>query len=378
MPQGGYVFAGGGTGGHLTPALAVAEALREQDGEVPILFVGSGRSIEQAFLARSGFDHCTLPTASLPQFQRRPLSSARELCRGVQAAKRLLQEQRPRVVIGCGGFASAPCVWSAHRLGIPVVLLEQNVLPGRATRWLSRFADVVCLSFEESRRWLPRRTKCLVTGNPVRRAFAERVHHPQESREGRLLLILGGSLGASGLNRAVLEGLSVAPELWREWQVIHQTGPQEGEQVRRRYAMLGLTARVAPFLDPEELPPLMAAADIVVTRAGATTLAELACAGAATVVVPWEGAAHDHQTINARWYAERRAMLWAAESPSVGSGAEKTSPCSVGAALHQLASEVALRCELSCRLRSLAVPEAASRVLRRVQELETAAGPLFP
>lgn len=372
MPQGGYVFAGGGTGGHLTPALAVAEALREREEEVPILFVGSGRAIEQEFLARTGFMYHTLPTASLPQFRRRPFFSARELCRGVQAAKRLLQEQQPRVVIGCGGFASAPSVWSAHRLGIPVVLLEQNVLPGRATRWLSRFADVVCLSFEESRRWLPRRAKCRVTGNPVRRAFAELVHHPQRPQERLLLLILGGSLGASGLNRAVLEGFSAEPALWREWQMIHQTGPQDCSQVRRRYAELGLTARVEPFFDPEELPQLMAAAGLVATRAGATTLAELACAGVATVVVPWNGAVHDHQTLNARWYVERGAMLWAAESPPAGSGTGSSSPLSVIEALRQYALNAALRKELSGRLRRFAVPDAASHVLRIVQELATA------
>jgi UDP-N-acetylglucosamine--N-acetylmuramyl-(pentapeptide) pyrophosphoryl-undecaprenol N-acetylglucosamine transferase len=368
MPQGGYLFAGGGTGGHLTPAIAVAEGLRERFGEIPLLFVGSGRPLEHTFLACRGFVHHALPTASLPQLRRRPLSSARELCRGVRAAKQLLHEQQPRVVIGCGGFASAPCVWSAQRLGIRVVLLEQNVLPGRATRWLSRLADAVCLSFEESRDWLPRRAQCLVTGNPVRRAFAALVDRPPQVPARRLLLILGGSLGASGLNRAVLEGVSLAPPLWRDRELIHQTGPQDCESVRRRYAELGLTARVEPLLDPEEMPHLMASAGIVVSRGGATTLAELACVGAATVVVPWEGAARDHQTLNARWYAEREAMLWAAESPVSVSGSGRTAPLSLGVALHQLASDSALRGELSRRLRELAMPDAVDRVIRVLED----------
>lgn len=367
MGTGGYIFAGGGTGGHLTPAIAVADELRSQSPDLPIEFFGAGRAIETTIVVDAGYAHTALDIPGSADVRRRPLAGFRQLRGAAAQARRRLQELQPRAVVGCGGFASVPTVWAAWRLGIPTVLLEQNVLPGRATRWLSRIADVVCLSFEESRDWLPRRARTVVTGNPVRRRFqacsAPIIGSEEAGTDVRRLLILGGSLGARGLNEALLDALARSPAEWADWEIVHQTGAADCEVIRERYAALGLSARVEPFLSPVELPDLMQRADLVISRGGATTLAELACIGAATIVVPWSGAADDHQTLNARWYAERGAMLHTVES-AAESSAGRPPP---GLALHDVlttaAGDAALRERLRGRVLLVARPDAAVHVI---------------
>ena len=181
-----FVFAGGGTGGHLFPGIAVAEELRRRNPSTRIVFVGSTRAIELSIVAEHRLEHRMLTVEPLPQLRRNPLRFAFRNWQAWRGAIRLLKELRPTAVIGLGGFASAPLVWAASRHRIPVVLLEQNVIPGRTTRWLSRFADQVCVSFAETRPRLARARSVIVTGNPVRaeiaalhdRQPAERTHPP--------------------------------------------------------------------------------------------------------------------------------------------------------------------------------------------------------
>ena len=203
-----YLFAGGGTGGHLFPGIAVAEAILAREADARILFVGSGRSIERNIVSRTPFEHRVLPSVSLAGAMRHPLTFLRGSLAARRAALRLIDQERPSVVIGCGGFASAAPVYAGARRSIPTVLLEQNVIPGRTTRWLSRWGGTVCLSFAQTAQYLHRSVKTAVTGNPVRAAIAELTQQftgkgsaavpPTSSRH--TLLVLGGSQGATSIN----------------------------------------------------------------------------------------------------------------------------------------------------------------------------------
>ncbi|MCA9054874.1 MAG: UDP-N-acetylglucosamine--N-acetylmuramyl-(pentapeptide) pyrophosphoryl-undecaprenol N-acetylglucosamine transferase [Planctomycetaceae bacterium] len=360
-----YVFAGGGTAGHLFPAFAVAEFLQTRDPETEILFIGSDRPRERDLVAAAGYEHVALTLIPRSQLVRHPLAFARSLWGAVKAARGHLRVERTEVVIGLGGMSSVPTVWAARRAGLPIVLMEQNVLPGRANRWLSRWADAVCLTFEDSKGWLSPRVRTVVTGNPVRRAVAELASRPQldeavDAMPPRLL-VLGGSLGSNSLNACVLDGMRSDPDRWRHWEIVHQTGTQACDTVRAEYASLGLSARVETFL--ADVPRLLSDATLVLTRAGATTLAELACAAPATVVVPWSGAADDHQTLNARWYGDRAAVLAAGDPGAERMGGRSSPADDPWTQVLRLADDAQLRRELQRALRCLARPLATEAVV---------------
>jgi UDP-N-acetylglucosamine--N-acetylmuramyl-(pentapeptide) pyrophosphoryl-undecaprenol N-acetylglucosamine transferase len=361
MQPGGYLFAGGGTGGHLFPALVVANALRDRDPSTRVLFVGSDRPLETRIVTDAGYEHVALPTPCTAMARRQPVKYAVRFWRATQQARQTVAEFRPRVVIGCGGFTSVPPVLAAFRAKTPVVLLEQNLLPGRATRWLSRRASAVCLAFEESRQFLSQSVCSTVTGNPVRPELAACSSRPFESGDSApQLLILGGSLGAEEINAAVMAGIGEDVERWRDWRIVHQTGERTLEEVRCYYRKHGLNARVEPFLN--DVPAQLCSATVVVTRAGATSLAEAACAGAACVIVPWKRAADDHQTLNARWYADRGGALLASGTVSGDEG--------LWHAVLRLADTAELRESLSMRMQSVARPASSEEVIK---VLDTAA-----
>jgi len=321
-PASTFLFAGGGTGGHLFPGIAIAAELRRRDPLAKMVFVGSTRSIEATIVAEQGLEHCTLSVESLPMLKRNPFRFLYRNWQACRAATRLLQELNPAAVIGLGGYASAPLVWAASRRRIPVVLIEQNVIPGRTTRWLSRYAQQVCVSFPETIPKLPRARHATVTGNPVRAEIAalldrsrvvsvlttaEKIPAENSSTAPRELLILGGSQGADSLNAAVFAAMPKLAAALSDWKIVHQTGPRDVEKARRVYEELGLTAEVAPFF--HEMSALYRRASLVISRSGATTLAELACAGTAMVLLPYPFAADDHQRANAQVFLDKQAAL---------------------------------------------------------------------
>ncbi len=290
-----FLFAGGGTGGHLFPGLAVAEELRERRPGCRILFVGSERPIEAEILARAGEQHVPLPIRSSADLRSRPWRFVIDNVRSVRAAGRLLREHRPVAVLGLGGFASFPLLLQARWRHVPFFLLEQNAIPGRVTRWQARQARAVCLTFPESAQRL-QGAVCRDTGNPVRKSIA-RLAQLRGEFDGRILLVLGGSQGAESLNQAVRAWVAEQRELLNGWTIWHQTGPRQQAEIAAEYARLGVPAEVAPFWS--DLPERYAAAGIVVSRAGATTIAELLCAGKPMVLLPYPHAADDHQRANA-------------------------------------------------------------------------------
>ncbi len=288
------LIAGGGTGGHLYPGIAVArELLRRQPGAT-ITFAGTARGIESRVVPREGFPLDLLRSAGLKG------TSAAARIRGVLLlplsaidAWRILSERRPRLVIGVGGYSSGPVVLTAALRGIPTLLLEQNAVPGLTNRLLARVVGAAAVTFESTLGFFGRRG--FVTGNPVRPEFFDSTPRPDVHRPG--VLIFGGSQGAHAINVAMV---AAAPRLAAYpggMAITHQTGERDVELVRDGYQRAGLDARVEPYLFSMDRE--IAAADLVVCRAGATTLAELTAAGRPSILVPLPTATDDHQRKNA-------------------------------------------------------------------------------
>ena len=301
-----FLFAGGGTGGHLAPGIAVAEELRQRDPSCRCVFVGSGRAVEQRLLAGTGFESVSLSAQSLRQLTQRPLQFVTGNLAALRDAVRLIRQHRPRAVVGLGGYASVAIVVAAGLAGVPVWLLEQNAIPGRANRWLSHWFPV-CVTFDRSASWLPLKARVYETGNPLRRslvaAFQASLKPP--SQRGRMLLVMGGSQGSTAVNRAVLTAIRRLRPMFEDWRVVHQAGEGDCESVRRSYAELGLSCDVQPFF--ADVPKLYAESACIICRAGATTLTELAAAGLPSILIPYPFAADQHQVENARVFEDAGA-----------------------------------------------------------------------
>ena len=348
------LFAGGGTGGHLFPGIAVAEELLVRDPATRIVFAGSGRPLETAIIGRSGFEHFSLPVESSSVAFRHPIRFLRAWSASGTAAQRILDAQQPCIVVGLGGFASSPLVRAAARRRIPIVLLEQNAIPGRATGFLKRHADRICLAFHATARFLPRGGKCVVTGNPVRGQVAELAARsgPRTDASPAVLLVLGGSQGAHAVNQMMIESLDCMKRSLDGWRIMHQSGSDDLETVRHAYAGRNIPARVEPFF--ADIAACYASASLVVSRAGATTLAELACAGLPAVLVPYPGSVNDHQRINASLFVACGAACVVEQS----AGASRQ----LADHLVRLTSCGRMRNEMRDAMRSMAVPDAAPQV----------------
>lgn len=353
-----FVFAGGGTGGHLFPGIAVAASLIKIQPDARFLFVGSGRTVEQSILREAGFDALTLNVHPAATARRHPLRFLRGHLADWSEARRLIDNDKPAAVIGLGGLASFAVASAAIRRRVPVVLLEQNVIPGRATRRLSRRA-VVCSSFEETAQHLPGAMEVVFTGNPLRPEIScVKPAPPSEIARRNTLLILGGSQGSRQVNDGVLKAAKQivsgsAAEILRRWNVIHQTGPTDVEAVRANWRSFGIAATVEPFFD--DLPQKYLQASLVVSRAGATTLAELACLNLPSILIPYEHARDDHQTANAAVFQKAgAARLIDPRVSSFESQFEST--------LTELVTSPMLREEISANCEALAKRNAAGKV----------------
>ena len=359
IPARTVLFAAGGSGGHLFPGLAVAEELLSTDATIQIGVAASEKPIDRAVLAASPHQVWHLPSVSPSRLWSEPWTVLRHSWSSWQAARKLIRESQPAVVVGCGGFASAPVVWAAIRAKVPVVLLEQNLIPGRANAWLARWAARVCLSFDETRSWLPKRPDATqVTGNPVRSSL---LSPSIEARAERQLLILGGSQGARHLNEAVSAWVLSRPESLRGWQIMHQTGAADHAAIEEQYrsARDFCDLRAVDFIrDPESL---YRKSTLIIARAGATSLAELACLGAPLILVPLPSAARDHQTANARWYTDRGAARLMLQSDTPAQTARHLGELFVSTIPHAL--------QLGRAIQQLARPDASKRVAEVIQSL---------
>jgi UDP-N-acetylglucosamine--N-acetylmuramyl-(pentapeptide) pyrophosphoryl-undecaprenol N-acetylglucosamine transferase len=285
------IVAGGGTGGHLFPGLAVAECAAAAGAEA--LFVGGAAGIEARVIPQTRFAFRALDVHGVRGRGARGLVQlAWQLPVALVKAWRIVGNAGADLVLGVGGYASVPVVLAAWLRGLPSVLLEQNAHPGMANRLLARFARRVCTAFPDTRGFFPPR-KVVVTGNPVRQFAAA----SPATGGGFTLLVFGGSQGAHRLNAALHDAAPRLRAAVPALRIIHQTGRDDCEWIGQRYAACGIPAEVRPFID--DMGAAYGQADLVVCRAGATTLAELTAIGKPAVLVPYPFAADDHQRANA-------------------------------------------------------------------------------
>lgn len=293
------VICGGGTGGHLFPALVLGRTLREKDPEIEVTFIGSDRAEERALMARHGVPFIALRVEGLKGRGLRSLKSLALLPFALARSFRILRRIRPGLVVGVGSYSSGTVVLAASRMKIPILLLEQNAVPGFTNRRLLGRAEKVAAAFQASLVHL--KGKGVFLGNPVRPEFSRL---PRKIHNGRFeLLIFGGSQGSHFLNTAVTAALPFLRRWKDHLRIVHQTGKADLAEVRRSYAQDGFPdSIVEPFFD--DMPARFGEADLVVARAGATTCAELIAARKAAILVPFAGAADDHQRKNAEILAE--------------------------------------------------------------------------
>jgi len=350
------LIAGGGTGGHLFPGLALAEAFKERDPRNEILFVGSRRGLEGSLVEKEGYALKTIDLASLKGknwFQK--IRALFVVPRSLIQAAGVLRAFRPEWVVGVGGYASGPVVLAAWALGYKTFLQEQNVFPGLSNRILGRFVDRAFISFAESAGHFPA-GKAVLTGNPVRRRIragkGETAPHPFT------LLIFGGSQGAHRLNQVMGTTLPLLKDLQGKIRIIHQTGEKDFPEVREAYQREGFEAEVSPFI--YDMDRVYGLADLVLCRAGATTLFELMALGKPAILVPYPHAANDHQTLNAESLVKAGAALRVADG--------ELSPAIVNRHLRELAADPLRLKKMSERASALARPEAAGKIVNLCYE----------
>ena len=303
QPSPHIVFAGGGTAGHLFPGLAVADQLVRDLGRVRITFAGTGKPFERKHVAADGFEYVAMPCRPFPSRARDAFRFVRDNVAGYYSSSWFLREQQATLVVGLGGYASTPMVKAAFRRDLPAVLLEQNAVPSLATRWLSTKAALICAAFEEVREALRAGVRLRITGNPLHPTFLSLLesesaaHAALKTKRPKRILVLGGSSGARTLNQAVPPALYRMGERLENCEIVHQTGERDEQATRTLYGKLGLKATVTAFIS--NMPRILLDTDLAISRAGGTTLAELAAARVPAILLPYPRAADDHQKSNA-------------------------------------------------------------------------------
>src|SRR5271166_496377 len=286
------IIAGGGTGGHVIPALAIAQQLRKQFG-AEILFIGTARGIETRLVPQAGFPLELIKVGALNKVSLTTrLKTLFDLPLAIAASSRLFTEFDPEVVIGVGGYASGPAMVAAIRRRLPTLAFEPNVVPGFANRMIARWVSAAAVHFEETCQYFP---QCKVTGVPVRAAFFA---IPPKIGGAPTLLVFGGSQGARAINQAMIASLPGLRTKIPGIHIIHQTGRRDYEQVLGAYQQSGISGEVHKFID--DMPGTFSRADLLVCRSGASTVGEITAAGKPAIFVPFPAAADDHQNVNAR------------------------------------------------------------------------------
>ena len=350
----------GGTGGHIFPALAVAEEITRRHPKARILFLGGQYGPEADLAARAGLEYVGLPVRGVMGRGLRAVTAAGAMALGVWRAVSVVRRFDPDMAVGFGGYAAFAGVLAARLCGRPAAIHEQNSIPGLTNRLLGRVVQRVFLSLPDSAGVFPA-GRCVLTGNPVRAAIvaAGEATGVQRSTRSRRLLVMGGSLGARAINEAVVAALpalrDAGVELW------HQTGTADWERVRAGYKQAGISeARVEAFID--DVASAYTWADLVLCRAGATSVAELAVAGKPSVLVPFPFATHNHQLHNARHIADAGAAL-VVEQKDIAPGPDGKAAVALDRVLTGLLADRQRLDRMGSAARAMGRPQAAAAVV---------------
>lgn len=346
------VIAAGGTGGHVYPALALAEEFRRQDPDAAVTFVGTGKRLESMILGMSACPVETLDVQGVVGRGGRAVAALAQLPRAIGQAMQLLRRGRADVVIGTGGYVSPPVIVAAWLLGIARVLVEPNAMPGLANRLLAPLAHRIFLAFDGAQAYFPRGKTCVV-GTPLRQAFLE--EPPSLPERVKTLFVCGGSQGSRAINDAMVAAVRRSRAIRDTIDVIHQTGVEDYERVQQAYREVGGSVQVVPFVSA--MPAVLRQADAVVARAGAGTLAELAAWGKPALLIPFPHATHDHQEKNAREVEAAGAAIVIPQSELTG---------------QRLAQEIEALMNDSVRLQRMAACSLARRRTDATQRVVTA------
>jgi len=291
------IIAGGGTGGHLFPGIAIAEEFLKRDRAHNILFIGTERGLEKKILGNVGLPLQTLNVEGVKgKGIFKALGALLKIPQCMIESYRLIREFGPDIVIGVGGYSSGPTVLTACFMGIKTAIAEQNALPGVTNRILGKFVDIIFLTFAETRKCFPEK-KTIVSGNPIRAGFFTDIHSQKKAGDKFTLLIFGGSQGAHSINMAVLDALPHLHAIKPVLKIIHQTGDKDLQTVSECYRSYGVDADVLPFI--MDIAKIYRSSNLLICRAGATSIAEITASGKAAILIPFPYAVSDHQTKNA-------------------------------------------------------------------------------
>lgn len=300
-----YLISGGGTGGHIFPAVSIANALKELDPEAEILFVGALGRMEMERVPQAGYEIVGLPVRGFDR--KKPwknVSVLIDLSKSIRQVKKIIRDFKPNVGVGVGGYASGAAMWAAAKMGIPILLQEQNGFAGVTNKILKDKAAKICVAYEGMEKFFPA-DKIILTGNPVRQNLLDGRKSEDDGR--KTLLIIGGSLGARTINEAVIAGLK---ELTNEGlKVVWQTGKVYYEKCKAAWEAAGSPANIECLDFLSDMPDRYANADLVISRAGASSISEICLLGKPAILVPSPNVAEDHQTHNAMALVNKDAAM---------------------------------------------------------------------
>jgi len=302
------ILAAGGTAGHINPAIAIAREIVSRGGEV--LFIGNENGMEKELVPKEGFEiECIKVSGFKRSLSPKNFKTVWQAARGLAATKKIIKKFEPDIVIGCGGYVSGPTVFSAAMMGIPTLIHEQNAFPGMTTKILSRVVSVIAISFKDSIKYIPNKDKIVFTGNPVRETILNISY--ESARENLnitkpLVLVFGGSLGAKKINDTLIQ---LVPVIDENINIIWGTGKREYENIlsELKTVKVGQNITVTPYI--YNMDEVMAASDIVISRAGAITLSEICAKGKGAILIPSPYVTNNHQEYNAKALEKENAAI---------------------------------------------------------------------
>ena len=355
-----YLISGGGTGGHIFPAISIANALKEQDPEAEILFVGALGRKEMERVPQAGYKIVGLPVRGFNRAQPwKNVSVLVDLVKSIRQVKKIIRDFRPDVGVGVGGYASGAAMWAAANMGIPILLQEQNGFAGVTNKILKNKAAKICVAYPGMERFFPAE-KIILTGNPVRQNLTKVESRKSKVESRKTLLIIGGSLGARTINEAVKEAISHQLSAFSGIHVVWQTGKVYYESCKAAWEAAGQPANIEWLDFLGDMPERYAQADLVISRAGASSISEICLLGKPAILVPSPNVAEDHQTHNAMALVNRDAAVLVRDAEA----AEKLIPTALTLLEDKAKLEV-----LHTNVLKLAQADSATRIAKEVMAL---------